>query len=63
VSGLLPDGVGGRAVAIRRFVVIVFLFGVLGGVAACANGPNTASIDRCENFKSWDDPSQPGNCY
>jgi hypothetical protein len=47
----------------RRCLIAALLAAALAGLAACANSPNAASIDRCENFKSWDDPSQPGNCY
>jgi hypothetical protein len=48
---------------VRRSVIVILLLAAAGGLAGCANGPNAASIDRCENFKSWDDASQPGNCY
>jgi hypothetical protein len=48
---------------IRCLAIVVLFAAVSGGIAACANSPNAASIDRCENFKSWDDPSQPGNCH
>jgi hypothetical protein len=49
--------------SIARRCLAAALAAALAGLAACANGPNAASIDRCENFKSWDDASQPGNCY
>jgi hypothetical protein len=44
---------------IRRVIIAVLLATALAGIAACANAPDSAALDRCEDVRAPPD----GNCY
>ena len=44
---------------IQWFLSVSLLAAILVGIAACAGTPNSAALDRCEDFREPPD----GNCY